>query len=249
MTFSDLATSGGAVQVTDATANSGFDGPLLHRGIDAVANTTLWGSYLFSRPQGVPPVNQTIGEINTANGATDGFGAARFRTLAEAFGATPQAGMSLSGGGEALGSYPADYFTDPATYTDPLLIVSKVTDVGGATGASTLATVWALNAAGFDSIKAGGVTEAELTSVAIATATDTTTISATHTFDATSFLRITTLRNGAWGVFDEIRYGVGADPTEAGILPVSAIPEPSSIALLGCCLAGIGRRRLRASSV
>ena len=225
LSLSDYAVSGNAVQMNDETGTTGTQ-LLASRQVASTANpTTLWYSYLY-RPDATVDSNYNGLQLNTS---TTNPNLSQLRSANRAWnGATGGVGVD---NGLTFG---AEDFTDATTY----LVISKFS---GLNGASIEGKWWSLRASEYDTIKAGGITEAELDATHYDDATETVALS--YTFDPSKYVQLQWVASNAAtqsGTFDELRHA-----TQLNDLFTVAIPEPSSMTLFGLgivLVAGLRRR-------
>jgi len=190
------------------------------RGVNVNHSGTLWGSYLYQSTQQGP------GSINQRSYFSFD-GAARLSANANPTGF--ESGISVNDADETETTFVP---VNNTTY----LYIGKWEDTGGSADLD-FATLWVLSAANYDAIKGGGITEAELNT------TNSGSVTATGSWGGivdTGNLQLTFRRQD--GNIDEVRYGTDLD------IVFSAIPEPTTLLLVGAGLAGLlilrGRRKL-----
>ncbi|GEM_PF-5225052 len=188
-----------------------------NRGVNVNSSGTVWGSYLFN-------LSSDTGSNEEFRTSFDGSA----RLLANVSGGTNFSGVSIN---NSDANEAASAFTPPVGTT--YLYIGKWEDTGGTSDLDT-GTMWILSAANYDAIKAGGITEAELNATNSGTATAIGSwggITDTASFDF-DFRRYQ-------GTIDELKYG-----SEIGDL-FTAIPEPSSLSLIGLALGTVYVVRLK----
>ena len=155
LSFSDYPVMGNAAKLT-TTYNS------LTRdiGITRGSGSDVWISYLFKDDSWNDYNDEDIVSLSDASGT-------KFRSAPKLRGSGSAVAVD-SGFGSASGTKLAN--------NNVYLIVVKYTKLGaGTSGSPQTATMWALSAANYDAIKAGGVTEAELDANRTMTASDSFT--------------------------------------------------------------------------
>jgi len=259
LTFSNLIVSGNAVALD--TWNSlnrdgggylvptGYTSVYLNRPIasGAAAGSVLWSSFLWKCSAGSTRW-YSDSDIGVASSA--GIRPQRFSvwTGAKENGGNPAA--NIIGVSTREQYWTSTSVSPPDSYPthdgNTYLFIAKWSKVEQANSC----TLWMLNASDFDAIKAGGITEAELNANyrrMVPHTGDSWMSPSDVTFAAGNFVSLfqfnSSITGGApWGSWDELRYGIGADPTAAGILPF-LVPEPASLCLL--LLGGLTQLRRR----
>lgn len=246
LTFSDYPVFGNAAEVISnyngqiggITYGGTTSGRQTAAGLATASTpTTVYTSFLFFQ-------DETPGSF--ANESTFSFGATaaggQNRLISrpvDLFDSNDPQNVAVGGGNEAsLGT--AGIAID-TTY----LVIAKYENVNAPnfSGLDVTATLWALDASGYDAIKAGGITEAELTANAVATATRTDVApDFAPVLVGGEFARlrsVTGFGTNNRSRFDELR--VFTDLNDVN----TVIPEPASLLLLGvgglCLLAGRSR--------
>lgn len=219
LTFGSLVTTGGSLDVTAPTANNNWDfltAPITN----TIANgQTLYVSYLFkyTGPGGGNAASDNFGVGVGGNG--DGH---TMSLLAHQYQRNPN-NMMIAYGDQQGTEKPSGNIFDGSTY----LFVGEWTNLGG----SSSATGWLLNVSNFNAISGSTITDSSLNANNMATASATGTAG---TFDLTQFVKIGDFigENVNYNL-DEIRYSTSL----SDVLPVVAVPEPSTYTLFGL---GIG---------
>lgn len=219
LVFSDYPSSGNKLSLSLDTI-PGFVGPTATRFVsESITGGDMWVSYLYRR------TDASIG-TNTSRIADLRFndGAIHFGSQVKVSGSQGIATRYEGSGGPTAATTSVQ---DGEVY----MVVSKFANLGTGPDATTTATMWALNAAGYDSIKAGGLLESEVDSAAVLKATDTSS-SAEVLTALTDKIELVIASSAApfSFAFDEIRVGT----TLASVI---AIPEPASVVLL--CLTAV----------
>jgi hypothetical protein len=206
----------------------------------AAANspTTFFTSFLFRQDE---TDNSFANESTFAFGATAAGGQNRLISRpVDLFDSDDPQNVAVGAGNEAtVGTAGIEIDT---TY----LVISKFENINAPVfgGNDITATLWALDAAGYDAVKSGGITEAELTANAVATATRTDVGPAfPPSLVGGEFARLRSVTG--FGLnnrsqFDELRLFTDLNDVN------TVIPEPASLALLG--LGGLCLRVRRRSS-
>jgi len=226
LSFSDYPVLDNAVELNDpATSNAQL---LANRQVASTANpTTLWYSYLY-RPDTTANNNYNGLQLNTS---TTNVGAARLRSANRGW-STAIGGVGVDNGV----TFGSQNFVDATTY----LVISKFT---GLSGSSITGKWWSLRTSEYDSIKAGGISEAELDATNYDNSTET--VGLAYSFDTGKYVQIQWVASSAGGqsaTYDELRHA-----TQLADL-FTPIPESSTfflgvLGLLG--LLGWARRRRR----
>lgn len=238
LVFNGVATSGQAVKITQngSKADHAVSRAL---GVSVAPGETLWSSYLFSGTNGG---NQDVFEARLNTAQFGNYNSASFRCLAKRYSSTygsvgyDNTEPTLSAGAAITGG-------------DTYLLLARFTNVGNAGGGQ--ATMWAFNQTQFDALLLDdAVTSGELdaiTSVGYMFKAVDTLAGNTPVFDTTRWAQLVLYPNAGSSsisaTFDELRYGVGADPILAGVV----VPEPATfgLALLGLGALGAVHRRRR----
>lgn len=209
LTMGSLVTSGSAMQVQMTDTGTTFGETFVQRDISAVATAgnTLYGAVLYS-------FGSYTGNVNMAVG----IGGGSYDTA-----------IMVNRG---WNDYPSiaygdneDAFFDVSTRDNPgttYLFIGKWTNIGGASDASG----WMFDEAAFASLVAAGITEANMDTHAISTASDLSGTAANVTDETLLIGGFTSHGNSLTGTVDEIRFGDDLN----SVVPV---PEPASLALLG----------------
>lgn len=225
--FSSLSTDASGRALSVSTTSGISSAVALGPGISVTG--TLYTSYLLQLT--TAGTTGTFSEARVADTAGANGSASRFRTLGE--------GRSSTAGIVGVGYNSTDNVvgTGALATGTTYLIIGRYDNLG-TSGQTGTGTVWALSAAQYDFFNLDNViTDAELDGAAVGTgvgnvtskATHTATTSLSNTFETGDFLQIATLGGGGnpqVAVHDELRYGTS-------LADVTAIPEPSSLLVLG----------------
>ena len=239
LTFSDLQVSGGKCHINKVRATG--TGPSIGTRLSLGAPVTsgyIWTSYLVqinARPSTLTNFGIAMGFLPTTNsnwgpGAGKEYYEAAADVLMQSSDPTNSNVGLLNKDSSTMGQ---NAVSGNATLSAGVtyLIVGKFK----VDAATTDAKVWALTAANYDSIKAGGITEAALTSANHGFASDTTASHASGMgLTSTNFLyfQITGVSGSTCDVdLDELRVGTGADPATAGVVPENGGPTPNIVVL------------------
>jgi hypothetical protein len=173
LTFSDYPVSGKAGMVSGlGNSRQSLIGASRRFGVAVKAGDTLWISFLFT--QNAKDVVWVQNAVRTGTNPTGGTLQINIQPRVTTEWATSPAPSGIDGAASPLWPNNAD-----TTY----LCVAEVTHLGGA-GTETL---WILNAANYDAIKAGGIAREKLAANNVATATKA---SANITLDASRYLQL-----------------------------------------------------------
>ena len=155
LSFSDYPVMGNAAKLTTA-----YNSLTRDIGITRGSGSDVWISYLFRDDSWNDYNDEDTVSLSDASGT-------KFRSAPKLRGSGSAVAVD-SGFGSASGTKLAN--------NNVYLIVVKYTKLGaGTSGSPQTATMWALSAANYDAIKAGGVTEAELDANRTMTASDSFT--------------------------------------------------------------------------
>ena len=222
LAFSDMPVAGAAAEIR-ITNNTGFVDVIANRalGVDVPTGEDLWISFLYSQPDA--PLASTSSRtaelrhgpslkmrIKPKNGGSQGVALAYDSTFA------------------ANGT---KNIQDGDTY----LVVVRFGDVGQATG--KVALMWVLDAAGYDSVKADGITQAELDSANILSLSDAHADRSLGIGDVVQLTVSDSSNTSFAAVYDELRYGTAVEDVAI------VIPEPAGLVLLSLGGAMALRRR------
>ena len=223
LAFSDYATSGNHLTITlDSITGTGARTVLAERGVGfSATGGDVWVTMLYQRNDAL-----TNGS-RTAEVRIDGSAGSQF-------GVQPKKSGSQNGTIRYDGSTGGQ--SGALQNGDVRMLVARFADVGS-TGAA--ATLWSFNESYYDTIKADGITIAELDASGTAV-TDTLASDDSRTISSGDALKL--LANSSQAPFsfnlDELRYGT---TLESALAPV---PEPSSIGIIAAGAALLlGRRR------
>jgi hypothetical protein len=228
LTFSGLATGGGALTMGSGTRLSGI--AMAHAG--AAPGSTLYSSYLVSLSGATTSGSGLVTRINGTS-------------------ATQSSGYFNSFADSRTGTYAAagyDSTFDPANHSanssviptnQTFIIISSFTNVGSSSGGT--ASLYVLSQPQFLNLRTIGLSNLATLAVGQGATEAWAKASASSTtfngsFDSADFLHILSLSSSS--TIDEIRYGT----TLEAVLPV---PEPSGVAVAGIAILGMISRRKR----
>ncbi|WAC21502.1 PEP-CTERM sorting domain-containing protein [Luteolibacter sp. SL250] len=228
LTFSGLATSGGALTTGNDVRLSGI--AMNHAGV--AAGDTLYSSYLVSFSSAT---NSGSGLLTRINGTSATQASGYFNSFADSR-SSNYAAVSYDSTLFNAANHTAESTAIPAGQT--FIVISSFTNVGNAAGGT--GSLYVLSQAQFLNLRTIGLSNlASLTVGQGATeawATASATSAFNGSFDNADFLHILSLSSS--GTIDELRYGT----TLEAVLPV---PEASTLALSGLAFAGLAIRRKR----
>jgi hypothetical protein len=246
LAFSDLPVSGNAARLNViSSSSSGFgDTVYLRRKPGAVpaAGQEFWYRYLFHMD-----ANITANSFMAAMDIDDVETFYNYRK----FGSYGLSGVGSGRGGMGVdnsvvsGAVGSPSLSDTGTY----LLIAKFTGINEAFGVARTGTWWALSAADYDAIKAGGITEAELNAQHRQMATETVlpTVQQPLFFTTSDSYELRGYRppiSNAYQHYDFDEIFAGTSLADLG-LPSAPVPEPSSVALLALGFAFLNRRQSR----
>lgn len=240
LTLSDYPVTGNAAQVVNnhnGASGGGTYAPFiagrqLPSTLTTPSGTDIWVSFLFEQDESGSFANESQLSFGSAVDSTQQLMQSRFATQ---FGDNSPDNVAVGVTNGIGTSSDAVVFLD-TTY----LIVSKFTNINGATFSSNTATMWVLEASDWDAIKGAPFTEAVLDANNLAKVTDAPGNTFVVNLTSNDYLRLNT-RTG-FGInnrveYDEIRVGTTLDSV--------LVPEPGVLALVGLGGASLMRRGRR----
>jgi hypothetical protein len=226
LTFSDLPVTGGRIQGTSTLG--GGHSEVMRDLTTNLSGSQVYGSFLYATNQ--PHRTLTVAGLQIGNSA-DARNTQTVQAYPDEWDQTVGVRQNGTGGGSTGSTLTID-----VTY---LVLFSA-----NLVNTSPTATMWVLNSAQFDTLKSGGLTEAELNSAAVGTGSSniwakSTVVGANRVLGITNNVNFLAFSgySGAPEIaasFDELRIGTTL---------ASVIPEPSSALLGGLGLLALLRRR------
>ncbi len=217
--FSDYATTGNKVTLDFQTAPAFTSIWALRTVSQGVSSGDMWYSFLYQRQDTAGITTSRTAEVRFNDGVIH-FGSQ--------IKAASSQGIKVRYEGSTGSTAAATSIQDGNAY----LAISKFENLNNV---GPQATFWVLDAAGYDSIKAGGLTEAELNATAVLIATDATSTAEvlTANLDKIELVNATSSYPFTFDL-DEIRLGVSL---------ADVIPEPASAGLIAAAFGLLLARR------
>lgn len=226
LTFGSMAVSGNALSVSHTSTISSLSSGNVFRTMDVgtISSGDIWMSYLYKFDTSSSPLDEVALEVRPSAGNIRSGISENNSSFYTRYGSSSTASAANS------------VFKDGTT----LLLIFQYPDL--ASTSSRTAQGWALTVSGYEALVAAGLSEANLSTYAVATVSQTN--SSAVTFNGAGNFEIVPLAraNGTYASFfiDELKIGTS-------LADVVAVPEPSTMALaalgfLACGMPAVRRR-------
>lgn len=245
LTFSDLPVSGGSLLLSVvSSSSSGFSDTVnLKRRPASVPNGTtdeFWTRYLFREGVNRPNVDSFMAGL-TIDDAETFAGYHKFGSWALSGNTNDRGGLSVNTTITAATSH-TNLLTDSNVY----MLIARYTNINAPSGVARVGTWWALSAADYDAIKAGGITEAELnaTHSQYATATVMPTAAQPLNFTTSDLFDFRGIRPAVSNAFEYYYFDELYSGTTLGDLGLP-VPSPGAVVFVAAMAAMSASRRRR----